>query len=172
MNALTETKNLPRETLLDIVEMLGKNWLTVDGLWFQAVEREVGLETATRFDEEMWERQSLAEARRIKKTFKITEKGPLAVAKASILLTAYFNPAFEFEFQEISSNKVIQTCVHCSNQEVRVKQGQKVFSCKKLRLAQHANFAKVIDPEVKVKCLVCPPDSRPENVWCQWEFTK
>ncbi|MDY7036754.1 MAG: DUF6125 family protein, partial [Thermodesulfobacteriota bacterium] len=92
MNALDELQNLSKEMLIDIIHMLGKNWLTVDGLWFQIVEREFGLDTATRFDEEMWAKQSLTEARRIKKTLKITEKGPLAVAKANVFLTSYFNP--------------------------------------------------------------------------------
>jgi len=172
MNAVSELEKLPRETLIDIIEMLGKNWLTVDGLWFQNIEGEFGLETAVRFDEKMWERQSLAEAWRIKKVLKIAEKGPLAVAKANIFLTGYFNRAVEVELQEISPNKVIQTFIHCPNQESMIKHGQPVFACKKLGLTERVNFAKVIDPEVKVRCLTCPPDPHPPNVWCQWEFTK
>ena len=171
MNAHTEIKNLSKDVLIDIIKMMGKNWLTVDGLWFQIVEREFGLETATRFDEEMWAKQSLAEARRIKKVMNITEKGPLAVARANIFLSAYFSPKFEFEIKETSPGKVIQTCIHCPNQEVRLKQGQQVFSCKKVGLTERINFAETIDKNVKVKCLVCPPDPRPDNIWCQWEFT-
>ena len=172
MNAITELEKLPRETLIEIIEMLGRNWLTVDGLWFQNIENEFGLETAVRFDEKIWERQSLIEAGRIKRVFEITEKGLLAVVKANIFLAAYFNPAFDFELQEISPNEVIQTCIHCPNQEVRIKQGQEIFPCKKVGLMERTNFAKVIDPEVKVECLVCPPDPRPPNVWCQWKLTK
>ena len=170
MNALDELQNLSKETLIDIIHMLGKNWLTVDGLWFQIVEREFGLDTATRFDEEMWAKQSLAEARRIKKTLKITEKGPIAVARANIFLTSYFNPAFDFEIKEISPGKAVQTCTRCPNQEVRIKQGQPIFSCKGVGLTERNNFATAIDPDVKVKCVTCPPDPRTDNIWCQWEF--
>ncbi len=171
MNALTEIEKLPRDSLIDIIKMLGKNWLTVDGLWFQIVEKELGLETATKFDEEMWAKESLAEAMRIKKVMKFNEKGPLSVAQANIFLTGYFHPAFEFEIRETSLGKVVQTCIRCPNQERRIKQGQQVFPCKKVGLTERTNFAKIIDPDVKVKCLVCPPDSRPDNIWCQWEFT-
>ncbi|MFH2011750.1 MAG: DUF6125 family protein [Pseudomonadota bacterium] len=170
MNALDEIENLPKDALIDIIKMLGKNWLTVDGLWFQIVEKNFGLETATRFDELVWGKQSLAEARRIKKTLNITEKGPLAVARANLFLTAYFNPAFEFKIEEISPGKVIQTCIHCPNQEVRLKHGQQIFPCKKVGLTERNNFAEAIDPDVKIKCLVCPPDPRADDFWCRWEF--
>jgi len=172
MNGLDVIKDLPKETLIDIIEMLGKNWLTVDGLWFQIVEREYGLETATRFDEEMWSKQLPTEVRRIKKALKIDEKGPLAVARANLFLTAYFGPGFDFDIKEISPSRVVQTCVRCPNQEARMRQGQEGFSCKRLGMAERTNFAKFIDPEVQIKCLVCPPDPHPDEFWCQWEFTK
>jgi hypothetical protein len=170
MNALDLLEDMSRDTLIDIIHALGRNWVTVDGLWFQIVEREFGPETAVRFDKEMWGRQSLAEARRIKKALNITGKGPLAVAKANLFLTSYFNDRFNFEIKEVSSDRVIQTCFHCANQEARIKQGQEPFACKEVGLTERTNFAQVIDPEVNVKCLACPPDPHPEAFWCQWEF--
>ena len=172
MNGLDHLQNMPREMLIDIIHTLGKNWLTVDGLWFQIIEREFGSETAVRFDEEMWARQSLAEARRIKKALRINEKGPLAVAKANLFLTSYFNNKFDFEIKEVSSESVIQTCVHCAIQEARIKQGQKPFACKEVGLTERRNFAQIIDPEVKVNCLSCPPDPISDTFWCRWEFRK
>ena len=170
MNALDHLHDMSRDMLIDIIHTLGRNWVTVDGLWFQIIEREFGAETAVKFDEEMWSKQSLAEARRMKKALKITEKGPLAVAKANLFLTSYFNKNFDFEIKEVSPDRVIQTCIHCANQEARIKQGQKPFACKEVGLTERTNFAKVIDPEVKVRCLTCPPDPHPGTFWCQWEF--
>ena len=170
MNALDQLQDMSRDMLIDIIHVLGRNWLTVDGLWYQIIERELGPETAVRFDKEMWARQSLAEARRIKKAIGITEKGPLAVAKANLFLTSYFNDKFDFEIKKVGSDRVIQTCIHCAIQERRIEQGQGPFDCKEVGLTERTNFAEVIDPEVKVKCLTCPPDPRPDTHWCQWEF--
>lgn len=32
-------KSLPRQTLIDLIEKIGINWLANDGIWFQAVEK-------------------------------------------------------------------------------------------------------------------------------------
>ena len=62
----TNFNSLPRETLIKIIEMMGKNWLSVDGLWFQGVEDEFGMEAALRLDFRMWQRQSVLEGQRLK----------------------------------------------------------------------------------------------------------
>ncbi|MFY9322828.1 MAG: DUF6125 family protein, partial [Syntrophomonadaceae bacterium] len=40
--------DLPREKLLELAAEIGKNWLAMDGLWFQAVERSFGMNDAKR----------------------------------------------------------------------------------------------------------------------------
>ena len=39
-----DLESLTKEELLDYIEDLSKNWLAIDGTWFQAVEKEYGLE--------------------------------------------------------------------------------------------------------------------------------
>lgn len=171
MNALEKLQDMPRSMLIDLIHMLGRNWLTVDGLWFQMIERDFGVEKATQYDEEMWDKQSLAEARRLKKTLNIIKKGPLAVAEANLFLTSYFNKAFNFKIEKVTEKMVVQTCLSCPNQERRIQQGQEPFPCKKVGLRERLNFCQVIDPEVNVRCVLCPPDQKPEdNAWCRWEF--
>jgi hypothetical protein len=31
-------------------------------------------------------------------------------------------------------------------------------------------FAKEFNPDIEVKCNVCPPDEHPDDLWCEWEF--
>ena len=38
--------DLPREKLLELTGEIGKNWLAMDGLWFQAIERAYGMNDA------------------------------------------------------------------------------------------------------------------------------
>lgn len=35
---LKRLEGLPKETLIEIIKMYSKNWITVDGLWFGGVE--------------------------------------------------------------------------------------------------------------------------------------
>ena len=42
--------DLDRETLIALAGNFARNWLAHDGLWFQAVEREHGLEHAIELD--------------------------------------------------------------------------------------------------------------------------
>ena len=47
-------ESLDKETLLGILDDWAKNWLAHDGLWFQAVERASGIDTAIEADKEAW----------------------------------------------------------------------------------------------------------------------
>jgi len=44
------------------------------------------------------------------------------------------------------------------------------FPCKTVGIIEYSGFAKTIDPRIQTKCLVCPPDPHPYDVWCAWEF--
>ncbi|UCG65170.1 MAG: hypothetical protein JSW12_21665 [Deltaproteobacteria bacterium] len=63
-----EPKSLSKETLIKLIEVYGKNWLTLDGLWFQGVEGKYGMDAALEIDLRMWMRQPTTEAKRIKET--------------------------------------------------------------------------------------------------------
>ena len=52
-----------------------KNWLAMDGLWFQAVEQAYGMDAALALDREVWEQFAVIEARRIKERLSLPEKG-------------------------------------------------------------------------------------------------
>ncbi|MDH4138363.1 MAG: DUF6125 family protein, partial [Anaerolineae bacterium] len=60
-------KQLTKEELIGWLEDAAKNWLAHDGLWFQAVERQYGLETAIALDAEAWRSFTVIEAKRIMK---------------------------------------------------------------------------------------------------------
>ena len=57
--------SLSKETLIDMLEDSAKNWLAHDGLWFQAVERQFGMEKAIELDKEAWITFTQIEAKRI-----------------------------------------------------------------------------------------------------------
>ncbi len=54
-----------------------KNWIAMDGLWFQAVEQAYGMDAALALDREVWEQFAVIEAQRIKEQLALPEKGGL-----------------------------------------------------------------------------------------------
>ena len=54
-----------------------KNWIAMDGLWFQAVEQAYGMDAALALDREVWEQFAVIEAQRIKERLSLPEKGGL-----------------------------------------------------------------------------------------------
>ena len=56
---------LDKEVLVDMLEDAAKNWLAHDGLWFQAVEKLVDMETAINADRQAWKIFTQIEAKRI-----------------------------------------------------------------------------------------------------------
>ena len=52
-----------------------KNWLAIDGLWFQAVEQVYGMDAALAIDRQVWSQFAVIEARRIKEWLSLPEKG-------------------------------------------------------------------------------------------------
>ena len=66
-----------KEELIKIIEIYSKNWLAMDGVWFQSIERKFGMEEAMYHDAEAWKRFTVIEARRIKEFLKLPEKTDL-----------------------------------------------------------------------------------------------
>jgi hypothetical protein len=61
-----DMQRLPKETLIELIKMYSRNWLTVDGLWFTGVEQKYGLDAAVELDVRMWKIGSRIKAKRIK----------------------------------------------------------------------------------------------------------
>ena len=161
-----ELKDLPKETLIDIIKMYSQNWLTVDGLWFSGVEERYGLDAAMELDVRMWQIGSKIEARRIKELFNL-DGGLENILKAINFMS--WSASFGYEY-DLAGNHAIWTCRRCPPQEHRVRKGMGEFPCKSTFDACFENVIRVIDPRVEVQCLFCPPGPHPDDAWCQWEF--
>ena len=76
-------ENMSREELIQLIRIYSKNWLAMDGAWFQAVEKNRGMDEAMLMDSEAWKVFTVAEARRIKKFLRLPEQAGLdGLAKA------------------------------------------------------------------------------------------
>lgn len=48
-------KEFSKEQLCDLVTMMAKNWLALDGVWFQSIERKFGMDEAMYHDGQAWD---------------------------------------------------------------------------------------------------------------------
>jgi hypothetical protein len=164
---ITELEKLPKETLIELIRMYSRNWLTLDGLWFSGVEEKFGLDVALELDFRMWRVGSKIEAKRIQEVLQMSGGG-----LDSVLRTIHFMSwaaSFGYHVDRLE-DRALWTCTRCPPQENRLKAGLPEFHCRPTFEACFANVCEVIDPSVQVTCLTCPPDPHPKDVWCRWEF--
>jgi hypothetical protein len=154
--------------LLILVENFAKNWLAHDGLWFQAVEKELGLEKAIQLDREAWQHFSPLEARRIKGFLSLPEKGGLEALQRALEFRLY--AVINKQTTEIESGRLRFYMNDCRVQSARVRKGLPDFPCKEVGLVEYTTFAREIDSRIKTRCIACPPDEHPPEYFCGWEF--
>lgn len=146
-----------------------KNWLAHDGLWFRAVEEKFGMEAAMELDKKTWEKFTVIEAKRIMKRLNMPTGGGIQalIQALKFRLYAFINVQ---EILEASENRFVFRMNRCRVQEARQRQGLPDFPCKSVGIVEYSGFASTIDPRIQTRCITCPPDPHPLNVWCAWEF--
>lgn len=165
-----DLEKLTREELINYIEDLSKNWLAIDGTWFQVAEREYGLERAIELDVEQWKRFTVIEAKRIMKSFNIPKNGGIPALAKALKFRVYANINVQ-EIVEVTENRCVFRMNNCRVQFARKSRCLPDFPCKPVGVIEYGDFAKTIDPRIETKCICCPPDSHPENYYCAWEFT-
>jgi len=163
-----ELSQLPKETLIKFIELLSKQFIVIDGLWFTEVEKQYGTAAALEMDTMAWEKYGAIEATRIKKSLKIEGDGLQALSKSLYFQAWLYAMGFDIKTEE---DKVVLTITDCRPQKARVRDGRGEFACKGVGVALFEGFIRAIDPKLKMKCLLCPPDRHPQDEWCKWEFT-
>lgn len=164
-----ELEKLSKDLLIDYIEDVSKNWLAIDGTWFQAVEREFGLEKAIELDIESWNVFTVIEAKRIMQRFKIPENGGIPALMKALSFRVYANINKQ-EIVEVSEKRCVFRMNDCRIQSARKRKKLPDFPCKNVGLSEYSLFAKTIDLRIETNCICCPPDDHPEDYYCAWEF--
>ena len=165
-----DLENLTKEELINYIEDLSKNWLAIDGTWFQVVEKEYGIDKAIELDVAQWKRFTVIEAKRIMRRFKIEENGGIPALMKALKFRLYANINIQ-EIVEISENRCVFRMNNCRVQYARKQKNLPDFPCKPVGIVEYGDFAKTIDPRIQTRCICCPPDKHPDDYYCAWEFT-
>jgi len=153
-----------------LIADFAKLWLAHDGLWFQAVESEYGMEAAIKLDGIAWGKFSPIEAGRILARIGKEPGGGLDVLEEALgqRLYAFINKQ---RVVEKSDTKIVFEMNSCRVQDARRRKGLPSFPCKEVGIVEYSTFAKAIDERIETRCLRCPPDEYNEEYWCRWEFS-
>ena len=165
---VTILSELPKEKIPDYIFMLLRSLWAIDGLYFLGIEQLYGTDVATQIDANVWTVMGKIEARKLKEFLEITKTDIPSMMKA----LQYTTWALDLEDKEIIIKKdhALIRNIRCRVQNTRKNKGLKEFGCKPVRFGFLKAFAKEFNPDIVVKCTVCPPDEHPNDLWCQWEF--
>ncbi len=161
---------MPVERLLDFLFLQVRNLWRVDGLYFLGIEKKFGTEATTEVDAGVWEAMAEIEAKSLQRMFNVGENPDVPTIMSLLHLSSWALDQ-PFKTVEASSKRTVLGVDRCRTQEARLSKGLAEFPCKKVRFGYLRNFAKTLNPNVKVNCLVCPPDKHAKDSWCKWEFT-
>lgn len=161
-------ESLSRDQLLELIAIYSKNWLAMDGVWFQSVERKYGMEEAMYHDVEAWKRFTVTEARRIKKFLSLPERPGLEGLAQALQYRIYANLSrYELSLQ---NGRLLYRVLECPVQQARTRKGMGLHPCKPAGLAEYAGFAQTIDDRISCQCVSCYPDVTERDCSCAWCF--
>lgn len=158
-----------KEQLIELIEIYSKNWLALDGVWFQSVEKKLGMDEAMYHDAEAWKRFTVIEAKRIKEFLKLPEQAGLEGLAQALRLRFYAN--LNEDKIEINGNELIYTMVKCRVQTARERKGMPFHPCKSVGIIEYSEFARTIDSRIACEALSCFPDITDDTCCCKWKFT-
>ncbi|MCJ2165221.1 MULTISPECIES: DUF6125 family protein [unclassified Pseudodesulfovibrio] len=158
------------EVLEQTAQALRTAWLAADGVWFQAVERQAGMDAAKRVNDTCWARFAPLEARRIKARLGLPDLGGIPALKAGLAARMYGH-LNEWEFAEETIDSIVFRMTDCRVQTARKRRGLDDYPCKSGGTTEYTGFAREIDSRLRCECVACPPDPHPETFACAWRFS-
>ena len=158
-----------KDELIQLIEIYSKNWLAMDGVWFQSIEEKSGMDEAMYHDAKAWERFTVIEAMRIKEFLHLPEQAGIDGLAQALRLRFYAN--INEDRIDIDGNTLTYTSVHCRVQRARERKGMPFHPCKSVGLIEYSGFAATIDDRFSCECVSCYPDITDESCCCKWKFT-
>lgn len=160
---------LSRGELEELIEIYCKNWLAMDGVWFQSVEGKYGMDEAMEHDVAIWRQFTVLEAKKLKAFLRLPELAGLDGLERALRLRLYAN----INRDEIirRDDTLIYRTLDCRVQTARSRKNLPWHPCKPVGEEEYSGFARVIDPRIRCRALSCYPEKDDESCACSWLFT-
>jgi len=158
---------LSKAELLDYIDMFQKNWWNLQNNYMLYINNEYGEEAAVKADATCFTANAKVQMYRLRKMFGLKDDLP-SLMDAIVLSTVWAN--CDYDLVKVDNEKFRIKVTNCYQQVRRLEDGMGELPCKPAGIAICEAAADVINPSANVKCLVCPPDEHPKDVWCEWEY--
>ena len=158
---------LPKEKLVDYIYLIHKNFWTLHGNYIMNLEKRYGEGVAMEFEDLAFGRAAEVQVYRLKEFFGL---GDDMSALMKIFDFSEFCSNIEYEFLEVTNNRLIWRVTKCPMQLTRLEAGLPEIACKLSAMPINERIAKTVNPKMKSTCITCPPDPHPPDRWCEFEF--
>lgn len=160
---------LEKDDLLKLIDIYAKNWLAMDGVWFQSIERKYGMNEAIEHDQNAWRNFTVIEANRIKTFLNLPDQAGIDGLKRALSFRLYAN-INEDEIL-VTDNVLIYRTLDCRVQNARKRKGMEFHPCKSVGIIEYTYFAKAIDSRFDCEAISCYPEITDGTCNCSWKFT-
>lgn len=168
-------EQLDKEELIKLIEIYSKNWLAMDGVWFQSVERKFGMAEAMEHDCNImehdcniWEAFTKIEAQKIKEFLNLPPRPGIEGLKKALQLRLYAN--INEDEIIVDGQTLIYRTLDCRVQNARKRKGMEFHPCRPVGVIEYTGFAKVIDDRFECEALSCYPEITDVSCNCAWKF--
>jgi hypothetical protein len=165
-----ELMDLPKETLVEMVNLWLRNYWTNQNYWMVYTEAESGFETAGELDGKVWQKAGAIQAFRLKRLLNLGDDVQALAVMFKFTAPQWPSAGFEWEINEITEKKLIMTIHKCPMGTYRKANKLELLPCKHGSPPLYRAMAEVINKNFKTTCLHAHPDPPKEGIMCQWEF--
>lgn len=164
-----QLRALSKDELVELVRAYAKNLVALDGVWFQSLEREEGMDAAMHHNNEAWSRFPASDARRLKAFLGLGEHPGLEGLAAA--LPYKFNSIANHYDLSWEDGALVYRVLDYRVQTARTRKGMPLHSCKQTGECEFCSFCAAIDDRISCECVSCYPDLTDEGCSCSWKFT-
>ena len=157
-----------KKELISLIEVYSKEWLAMDGVWFQSVEKEFGIDKAMEHNKNIWKQFTVIEAKNIKRWLDLPENSGIDGLEKALKLRIYAN--INADEIIIENNVLIYRTLECRVQSARKRKGIRFHPCKDVGIVEYTEFAKIIDERFTCEVISCYPDITDSTCSCSWKF--
>lgn len=162
-------ESLSREQLIALCSDYAKNWLAMDGLWFQSAESRQGMDQAMEMDIDVWRSFTVIEAKRIKALLQLPDRAGLQGLAQALSMRMYAR--LNHDEIIIEGNTLTYRVNTCRVQAARSRKNMQWHPCRPVGLVEYDGFAKAIDDRFTTECVSCYPEITDQSCACCWRFT-
>lgn len=159
-----ELMKMTKEDIMDYIDVLSRNFWTVQNNWMANVTVRYGSEVAAEFDELLWAKWSAVEAYRFKKLWNLGNTLTDVAKVLTFSLAAEQGP--EGGYSELSDKRAVYRVTKCPMQLARKEAGWPELDCNPAFAAMWKAIAGVINPDIKLVKVYAPHDPHTDNDWC------